>query len=172
MPTTLDEAITRDAVTGRLRGEAPPELIVCVLDSTNLRLSLRLALELTRLSIPMVVALNMSDLAERRGFKFDRDALARELGVPVVETVAVRAGGEAALLAALDELHAGAPRERAFDLPPDSDAELDRDPARGAAHSGRDSTTSNRCAIARWRVSMRGHESGRRARCCSRCCCS
>jgi ferrous iron transport protein B len=95
VPTTLDEAITRDVVTGRLRGETPPEMIVCVLDATNLRLSLRLALELTRLSIPMIVALNMSDLAQRRGFKLDCVALARELGVPVVQTVAVRAGGSA-----------------------------------------------------------------------------
>ncbi len=95
VPTTLDEAIARDAVTGRLRGEAPPEQIVCVLDSTNLRLSLRLALELRQLQIPMIVALNMSDLAQRRGFTLDRQALARELGVPVVDTVAVRPGGEA-----------------------------------------------------------------------------
>ena len=72
MPTTLDEAITRDAVTGRLRGETPPELIICVLDSTNLRLSLRLTLELRRLQLPLIVALNMSDLALRRGFKLDR----------------------------------------------------------------------------------------------------
>jgi ferrous iron transport protein B len=123
VPTTLDEAIARDAVTGRLRGEAPPEIIVCVLDATNLRLSLRLALELRQLQIPMIVVLNMSDLAQRRGFTLDREALARELGVPVVETVAVRPGGEAALLAALDELILGAPRE-AFSIPAVSDAEL------------------------------------------------
>ena len=123
VPTTLDEAIARDAVTGRLRGEAPPELIVCVLDSTNLRLSLRLALELRRLQIPMIVALNMSDLAQRRGFTFDREALARELGVPIVDTVAVRPGGETALLAALDELAVGPPRE-AISIPAVSDAEL------------------------------------------------
>src|ERR687889_674293 len=47
--TTLDEAITRDVVNGRLAGEAPPELIVNVLDESNLRLSLRLTLELKRL---------------------------------------------------------------------------------------------------------------------------
>jgi ferrous iron transport protein B len=123
VPTTLDEAIARDAVTGRLRGEPPPELIVCVLDSTNLRLSLRLALELRQLQIPMIVALNMSDLAQRRGFTFDRAALARELGVPVVETVAVRPGGEAMLLAALDELATGTPRE-AFSIASVSNAEL------------------------------------------------
>ena len=123
VPTSLDEAITRDVVTGRLRSERCPELIICVLDSTNLRLSLRLTLELARLQIPMIVALNMSDLAQRRGFTLDRAALARELGVPVVDTVAVRAGGEAALLAALDTLELSAPRE-SFTIVPASDAEL------------------------------------------------
>jgi ferrous iron transport protein B len=123
VPTSLDEAITRDVVTGRLHGESPPELIICVLDATNLRLSLRLALELSRLSIPMVVALNMSDLAQRRGFKLDREALARELGVPVVQTVAVRPGGEAALLAALDDMQL-APGRAAFTLPADSNEQL------------------------------------------------
>ncbi len=118
VPTTLDEAITRDAVIGRLQGEPPPELIVCVLDATNLRLSLRLALELSRLRIPMVVALNMSDLAHKRGFRLDAAALATELGVTVVETVAVRSGGDTALIAALD---AAQPRQREpFDLPADS----------------------------------------------------
>ncbi len=102
VPTTLDEAITRDVVAGRLRGEAPPELIVSVLDATNLRLSLRLTLELKRLGLPIIVVLNMSDLAERRGFRLDREALSRELELPVVDTVAVRPGGDAALLAALE----------------------------------------------------------------------
>ncbi|HXL96760.1 MAG TPA: ferrous iron transporter B, partial [Steroidobacteraceae bacterium] len=123
VPTTLDEAITRDVVTGRLRGETPPEMIICVLDATNLRLSLRLALELTRLSIPMIVALNMSDLAQRRGFRLDCAALARELGVPVVQTVAVRPGGEAALLAALDTLQV-APARAAFTLAAETDEQL------------------------------------------------
>ncbi|MFI4868949.1 MAG: ferrous iron transporter B [Steroidobacterales bacterium] len=123
VPTTLDEAITRDVVTGRLHGETPPEMIICVLDATNLRLSLRLALELTRLSIPMIVALNMSDLAQRRGFRLDCPALSRELGVPVVSTVAVRPGGEAALLDALDELPTAAPRA-AFSLAADSNEQL------------------------------------------------
>jgi ferrous iron transport protein B len=123
VPTTLDEAITRDVVTGRLHGEAPPEMIICVLDATNLRLSLRLALELKRLSIPMIVALNMSDLAQRRGFKLDCQALSRELDVPVVPTVAVRPGGEAALVAALEQLTLAAPRE-AFSIPAGSNEQL------------------------------------------------
>jgi len=123
VPATLDEAITRDVVTGRLQGETPPEMIICVLDATNLRLSLRLALELTRLSIPMIVALNMSDLAQRRGFRLDCDALARELGVPVVRTVAVRPGGEAALVAALDGMQL-APARGSFTLPADTNEQL------------------------------------------------
>jgi ferrous iron transport protein B len=99
--TTLDEAITRDVVAGRLADEPPPELIVSVLDATNLRLSLRLALELKRLKRPMIVVLNMSDIAAKRGIAVDRQKLAAELGCPVVETVAVRSGGERALLEAL-----------------------------------------------------------------------
>ncbi len=101
-PTSLDEAITRDAVLGRLAGEAPPEVIVCVVDATNLRLNLRLVLELRALGLPLVVALNMSDVARNRGYRVDREALARELGLPVVETVAVAAGGAQALIEALD----------------------------------------------------------------------
>ena len=123
VPTTLDEAITRDAIIGRLRGESPPELIICVLDATNLRLSLRLTLELLRLHLPLIVALNMSDLAQRRGFRLDRAALERELGCPVVATVAVRSGGESALLAALEAADFGRPREP-FSLPAPSNAEL------------------------------------------------
>ena len=123
VPTTLDEAITRDAVTGRLSGETPPEVIICVLDATNLRLSLRLTLELRQLQLPLIVALNMSDLAQRRGFRIDRAALERELGCPVVETVAVRSGGDAALLAALEGFEYQ-PARAPFTLPAVSDAEL------------------------------------------------
>ena len=101
-PTTLDEAITRDIVLGRHASEAPPDLIVCVVDATNLRLNLRLVLELKRLGRPMVVALNMSDLARARGFRFDGVALSQAIGVPVVETVAIRPGGEKELVALLD----------------------------------------------------------------------
>jgi len=97
-----DEVITRDVCAGRLAGEAAPDLIVCVLDATNLRLHLRLALELAQLGRPMLVALNMMDVAQRRGIRIDIDRLQAGLGVPVVATVAVRHGGAADLLAALD----------------------------------------------------------------------
>jgi ferrous iron transport protein B len=103
-PTTLDEAITRDCLLGRLAGETPPERVVCVVDATNLRLNLRLVLELRDLGTPLLVALNMSDLARDRGFRLDRQRLEQELGVPVVETVAIRDGGECALLERLEAL--------------------------------------------------------------------
>jgi ferrous iron transport protein B len=101
-PATLDEAIARDVVLGRHASEPPPDLLVCVVDATNLRLNLRLVLELKRLGRPMIVALNMSDVAEQRGYQLDRAALERALGVAVVPTVAVRSGGERALIEAID----------------------------------------------------------------------
>jgi ferrous iron transport protein B len=102
--TTLDEAVTRDVIVGRLAGEQAPELIVNVLDATNLRLGLRLTLELLQLGRPMLVALNMSDLARRKGMGVNAQRLAQQLGCPVVETVAVSSGGERSLLAALAQL--------------------------------------------------------------------
>jgi ferrous iron transport protein B len=108
-PTTLDEAITRDFLLGRLADEPAPEFVVCVVDATNLRLNLRLVLELRDLGVPMIVALNMSDLAESRGYSLDRAMLERELGVPVVDTVAVDHGGVRHLVDKLETLpHPGA----------------------------------------------------------------
>jgi len=101
-PTTLDEAIARDVVLGRHASEPAPDLLVCVVDATNLRLNLRLVLELKALGRPMIVALNMSDVATQRGYQLDRAALERALGVPVVPTVAVRTGGERELVEAID----------------------------------------------------------------------
>ena len=101
-PTSLDEAIARDVVLGRHASEPPPDLLVCVVDATNLRLNLRLVLDLKRIGRPMIVALNMSDVAKQRGYRIDRPALERALGVPVIETVAVRAGGERELVEAID----------------------------------------------------------------------
>jgi ferrous iron transport protein B len=101
-PTSLDEAIARDVVLGRHASEPPPDLLVCVVDTTNLRLNLRLVLELKRLGRPLIVALNMSDVARARGYQLDRAKLEQALGVPVVETVAVKPGGERQLVEAID----------------------------------------------------------------------
>lgn len=75
--TSPDEAITRDICLGTFRGESRPDMLICVVDATNLRLHLRFVLELQRLGLPMVLALNMVDAAERRGIRIDRAKIGR-----------------------------------------------------------------------------------------------
>jgi ferrous iron transport protein B len=103
-PASLDEAITRDLCRGFYPGEPAPDVLVCVVDATNLRLHLRFVLEVRELGRPMVVALNMADAAQRRGIRIDREALELALGVPVVETVAVRHNGARALVEKLETI--------------------------------------------------------------------
>ncbi|MDN5782593.1 MAG: 50S ribosome-binding GTPase, partial [Luteimonas sp.] len=103
-PSSLDEAITRDLCRGFYPGEPAPDVLVCVIDATNLRLHLRFALEVRALGRPMVVALNMADVARRRGIRIDRAVLEQALGVPVVETVAVHRNGAKALVERIEAL--------------------------------------------------------------------
>ena len=98
-----DEEVTRDAVLGKLVGEAEPDIVVCVADATNLRLVLRLALELKAVGRPMILAVNMYDIAQRQGLRIDLDGLSRELGVPVVTTTATRRRGIPELVATIEE---------------------------------------------------------------------
>jgi len=119
--TSLDEAIARDVVLGRHAAEPAPDLLICVVDVTNLRLNLRLVLELKRIGRPMIVALNMSDVAQQRGYAVDRQVLQKALGVPVVETVAVRPGGERELLEAIDR-YVFAERPGRIEAPPTATA--------------------------------------------------
>ncbi len=97
-----DERVTCDVLHGRARGEKRPDLVVCVVDATNLRRNLRIVLAVKRLGLPCVVALNMTDLAARQGVHVDPDALAAELGVPVVATVGVKSDGARQLCTVLD----------------------------------------------------------------------
>ena len=99
-----DEMVTRDAVLGRLAGEHPPDVVVAVADATNLRLVLRLILELKAVGRPMVLALNMYDIAQRQGLRIDLEGLARELDCPIVTTVATRKRGIEELVAKVDAL--------------------------------------------------------------------
>ena len=93
-----DEAVTRDAVLGRLSGEAAPECLICVADATNLRMVLRLVLELKQVGRPFVLALNMFDIAQRQGLRIDLERLSNEIGAPIVTTVATRKRGLPELL--------------------------------------------------------------------------
>ncbi len=101
-PASPDEAVTRDVVLGQQAGERRPDALIVVVDAANLDNHLCFALELIALGLPTVVALNMLDLAERDGLTLDPAILSRELGVPVVPTVAVRKRGLTELLAAAD----------------------------------------------------------------------
>ncbi len=122
---SVDEAVTRDIVTGRRAGEPAPELLVCVTDATHLRLNLRLVLESRALGLPMVLVLNMSDMAERQGIAIDREVLARELGMPVIATVGVRAGGARELVQWLDQVQPAAlAASRAQAAAPASESEV------------------------------------------------
>ncbi len=102
-----DEEITRDVVLGRLASEASPDLLLCVADATNLRVALRLAIELKRVGRRLMLVLNMIDIARRRGIEINLDRLSAELGVPVVTSTAVRRGGTEELLRRMDEMAAG-----------------------------------------------------------------
>jgi ferrous iron transport protein B len=106
-PATPDEQVTLEVIEGRRAGEAAPDAIVAVVDATNLRMNLRLVLELKSLGRPMLVALNMADVARSQGLAIDLAVLAAELGCPVVETVAVKHDGHVQLLAQLERQFAG-----------------------------------------------------------------
>ena len=103
-PASPDEAVTRDVLVGRQKGERQPDALVIVLDASNLDNHLRFALQLLELGLPTIVALNMVDLARRDGLELDSSRLAEALGVPVIETVAVRRRGIASLQSALDDM--------------------------------------------------------------------
>jgi ferrous iron transport protein B len=107
-----DEVVTRDVVLGRFRGEASPDIMVCVADATNLRLVLRLILELRQVGRPMVLALNMYDIAQRQGLRIDLEGLSADLGCPIITTVATRKRGIDELIAKVDEVAAHLPPAR------------------------------------------------------------
>lgn len=91
--TSPDEQVTREVLLGQQSGETPVDGIIAVADATNLRLSLRMLLELKQLNLPMMIALNLSDVASSRGLVIDENALSKALGMPVVKTVAIKRHG-------------------------------------------------------------------------------
>ncbi len=120
-----DEEVTRDFVLGLFPGEDPPGLLLCVADSTNLRIALRLVLELKRVGRPLLLVLNMIDIAKRRGIEIDLNRMSEALGIPVVTAAAVRQGGTGDLVRELDEFAMSAPAQsEASTWKPPSTSEL------------------------------------------------
>jgi ferrous iron transport protein B len=103
-PSSPDEAVTRDVLSGTQAGERRPDALLVVVDASNLDNHLRFCIELRGLGLPMVVALNMIDMAARDGLTLSAEALSRALGVPVVETIAVRRRGLDDVRAALESV--------------------------------------------------------------------
>lgn len=102
-----DERVALDFLTGHLTGEPKPDAVVCVVDASNIVRNLFLASQVADLGLPLVIALNMADAAEKAGIQVDAALLTRRLGVPVVRTVATTGDGiealEKAVLHAVDE---------------------------------------------------------------------
>jgi len=107
--TSPDEAITRDVVQGKIAEEGSQDAFLCVVDATNLKLHLGLVLEMIALGRPILLVLNMMDEARRRGMQINTQKLSERLGIPVVETVAVRNSGIENLMNALDQGKYAAP---------------------------------------------------------------
>lgn len=103
-PDSLDEQVARDVIMGRQAGQRRPDALVVVIDAGNLDNHLKFTLELIALNVPIVVALNMVDLAKRDGLELDAQRLSAELGVPVVPTVAVRKRGLGELAGQIETL--------------------------------------------------------------------
>ena len=103
-PASPDEAVTRDVILGQQPGERMPSALIVVIDASNLDNHLRFAMQLIGLGLPIVIALNMIDLAARDGLEIDAEILSRELGVPVIPTVAVRRRGLGELKDALAQV--------------------------------------------------------------------
>ena len=79
-----DEKVALDALAGELPGEKKPDVVICVVDASNLERHLQLTLQVIELGLPCVLALNMVDIAEKTGLRLDPAKLAEELGIPVV----------------------------------------------------------------------------------------
>ncbi|MET0269627.1 MAG: ferrous iron transporter B [Sphingomonas sp.] len=145
-PASPDEAVTRDVLFGRQEGERRPSAMVVVMDATNLDNHLRFALQLIELKLPIVIALNMVDMARRDGLEIDSAALSAELGVPVIETVAVRRRGIDELRAAIGAMVGDGSRQAQAEAPPVADIVSYQRRARAIA----DRATTEQPVARRW----------------------
>ncbi len=100
---SADERVTIDALRGKLDGERAPDALIVMLDASTIRTHLHNALQAKNYGIPMVIVLNMMDMAARDGVDIDTSVLAEKIGVPVISSVAVRAAGRAGVEDFLDK---------------------------------------------------------------------
>jgi ferrous iron transport protein B len=110
-PRSPDEMVTVDVLLGRQDASGPPDVVLSIVDASNLERNLFLVSQVLSLGLPTVVALNMTDLARERDIDIDVDALADRLGVPVVAVQANRRIGAAALKDALTAACGLAPKQ-------------------------------------------------------------
>ena len=102
-PRTLDEMVSVDVLLGRQEDIGHPDAVVCIVDAANLERNLYLVSQVLDMGLPVVVVLNMCDVAEARGMKIDEAALEERLGIPVIKTQAHRRQGIAAVRQAVAE---------------------------------------------------------------------
>ena len=108
-----DEAVARDLLLGRVEGERRPDIIIAVVDASNLDRHLYIAAQMLELGIPLVIALNMVDVAEERGLVIDLVELKERLGVPVIPMVASKGTGIIELKQAVSRSPLHKPEQRA-----------------------------------------------------------
>ena len=95
---SMDERVALDAVRGNLEGERAPDAILFMMDASHINTHLHNILQAKNHGLPIVLVLNMMDMAARDGITIDLPELERELGIPVISCVAVRASGRSLLL--------------------------------------------------------------------------
>src|SRR5262249_50968903 len=83
-PRSPDEMVAVDLILGQQRGEPRPDVVVSIVDASNLERNLYLTTQAMELGVPVVIALNMIDLAKGQGIEIDAGKLSRQLGLPVV----------------------------------------------------------------------------------------
>jgi ferrous iron transport protein B len=111
-----DEAVTRDVLLGRRADTPQPDRIVCVVDATNLERNLYLVHQILDLGRPLIVVLNMMDLARRAGLEVSRERLEQQMGVPVIPAEAVHGKGLIELRLAMSRAELPLARHR-WDVP-------------------------------------------------------
>ncbi|HMK39226.1 MAG TPA: FeoB small GTPase domain-containing protein, partial [Bacteroidota bacterium] len=124
-PGSPDEKIATEILLGAARHTPLPDAVICVVDASHLERNLYLVSQIIDHRIPTVVALNMIDIAGRSGIRIDVPSLSRELGVPVVPTVASRSEGIEELTSALARVRTGGGAPGGWRLPEPVERETD-----------------------------------------------